>query len=132
LIVSLRALAGQPLTVEFIDPDEARAAAAASMAANSVPSRNHVSVMPASAGTGASAGSDDAPALLIHAARSGERFVMPAGASSSQPATAVGSGQVLHINAIFKSTQALPKIYYQENERSVAKRARVGDVGKGQ
>ncbi len=109
---------GLALNVEFIDPDEARAAASAKPAA--VSSKSAAAVAPVSS---------DPPALLIHAMRAGKRAVTSAGVAA-EPTDECNGGQVSHISDLFKSTRALPTIYYKERERGAAKRPRAGDTDK--
>ncbi len=121
-ILFSHAFIGLALNVEFIDPDEARAAANASTAAAAAPLSSNSA--PAAA---PSATSNDAPSLLIHAMRTGKRAVVSAGAAVPH-AVESDIGQSSRIGDLFKSTAALPIIYYKENERSHAKRARLNDA----
>jgi hypothetical protein len=114
--------AGPALQFEFIDPDKARAAA--SVGTNAASSTSDPAAAAVQAASSAPSG--QAPSLLIHATSAGERIVTP-GAAAADRATESGAETITHISELFKSTKALPVIYYWENERSVAKRARLGD-----
>ena len=125
------AVTGLALNVEFIDPDEARAAANASTAAAAAPvsSSSAPAATPSSAAPASSATSNDAPSLLIHAMRAGKRAVVCASGGAAVPhAVESDSGQSSRIGDLFKCTAALPVIYYKENERSHTKRARINDA----
>jgi len=114
---------GLALGVELIDPDEMRAAATAD--AGPVAAKYAHSAPTLTAATNLPSGT---PTLLIHAARSGGRAVTCSSSSSlAEPAHEPSQGRVSTISTLFKSTRALPTIYYQENSRSLAKRARVDE-----
>ena len=118
-------LLGLALNVELIDPDDARAAASSDLGPVADTRAKLASSVPAAANFPAA--SKDAPAILIHAMRTGGRAVTCSSALA-EPAHEPSEGHVSVISAHFKSTRALPTIYYQENARSLAKRTRVDDA----